>query len=446
MNDTVFALSTPVGGAITIMRISGANAREILRSIFTGSIINRRVSYGRILDENGETLDTCTAVLFESPNSYTGEDVVEISVHGSYAVASRLMELIASTGLARPANPGEFTKRAYLNGKMDLAQAEAVMDLISSTAERQRRAAAQQLEGRLSSVILSLYERIKLCCAELSAAMDDDTDEITLDTESLSNRLNGIGSELKELVNGGMRAKVLREGARIAIIGSPNVGKSSLLNALIRYERSIVTPIPGTTRDTVEESASIKGLPVVFIDTAGIRDTDDTVERLGIERSLREEENADLILLLVDGSRGIGPEDRSIIEGLNDPGKTIAVITKSDLPQCVYKDEDGKIMGLSAMNVSSVTGDGLTALTERIAEILSPTERESAVTNTRHIDLIARAARHTGTAAEKISERDTDIAYFELREAMDRLASVIGREDPSEELVDAIFSSFCVGK
>jgi len=445
MNDTVFALSTPVGGAITIMRISGENAREILEKLFSGSIEHRRASFGRVIDEDGETVDTCNAVFFAAPNSYTGEDMAEISVHGSYAVAEKITELINNTGLARQAEPGEFTKRAYLNGKMDLTQAEAVMDLISSTAERQRRAAARQLEGRLSAVIASLYERVKSECALVAAAMDDDTDEIELDVSSVSKRLREIKNDIDLLTEGGVRSRILREGARIAIIGSPNVGKSSLLNALICRERAIVTPIPGTTRDTVEEAASIDGLPVLFIDTAGMRETDDSVERLGIERSRREKENADLVLLLIDGSRALTNEDLSIRRSLSETQKTLVVITKKDLEQCVLPNE-GELLGLPSTGVSSVTGDGLTALRKRIVELLAPTERESVVTNTRHIGLLEEASRAVGAASKLINDGDTDVSFIEMRGAMDALAGITGREDPGEELIESIFSSFCVGK
>lgn len=443
MDDTVFALSTPVGGAIALMRISGAGSRALLERLFTGRIEHRRVSYGRIVDGAGETLDVCSAVWFEAPNSYTGEDMAEISIHGSYAVAARLAELIASTGAARPAEPGEFTKRAYLNGKMDLAQAEAVMDLIASTAERSRRAAARQLEGGLSSIVSSYYGRLKRVCARLAAAMDDDTDEI--EAGDASEELSALERELEALAEGGLRSRVLREGARIAIIGSPNVGKSSLLNALIMRDRAIVTPIPGTTRDTVEEAASIDGVPVVFIDTAGIRDTRDEVELIGIERSKRASGEADLILWLIEGSREIGRGDEDIRASV-DAGKTLAVITKSDLEQVVFPDAGGRIGGIPAVTVSSITGEGLDELRRAIVKRLAPSDSEAVVTNTRHITALRGAAERISAAAALQQDGLGDAAFFELREAMESLASITGRSDAAEDLVDEIFGSFCVGK
>lgn len=445
MESTVFALSTPVGGAIAIMRISGANARPILEKLFTGRIEHRRAGFGRIADGEGETVDTCTAVFFEAPHSYTGEDMAEISVHGSYAVVRRLAELIGQTGLARPAEPGEFTKRAYLNGKMDLAESEAVMDLIASTAERQRRAAARQLEGRLSAVIGSLYERVKGVLAETAAFVDDDTDEIDFDVNEAINEIISVKGDISSLIESGLKARVLREGVRTAIIGSPNVGKSSLLNALIKRERAIVTEIPGTTRDTVEEAVSIEGLPVVFIDTAGIRETDDAVERMGIERALKERHDADVVLLLIDGSRATLPEDEELIASA-DARKTLAVITKSDLPAVLAPDAGVSFRGLPAVKVSALTGEGLTELRKRIASMAAPGELEPEVTNVRHIRALEQAKSALEAACTGLSAGTPDTAVFELREAMTGLASITGREDAAEDLVNTIFSSFCIGK
>ena len=443
--STVFALSTPVGGAITVLRISGADSRGVLERVFTGSIADRRVSYGRIVDADGEIIDTCCAVFYAAPNSYTGEDVAELSFHGSFAVAERVLELIGSTGLAVPAEAGEFTKRAYLNGKMDLAEAEAVMDMISASAERSRRAAALQLTGRLSAVIRSKYEEIKLACAELANFLDDDTGEVVLDEAGFKEKLKGTARSIKELADSGMRARVIREGARIAIIGSPNVGKSSLLNALLMRERAIVTPIPGTTRDTLEESASVNGIPVVFIDTAGIRRTADDVERMGIERSLDACERADLILWLVDGTRGLNAEDIGIRERL-EGRNVLCVITKSDLNRVIFPDKDGSFYGFDSVLISSVTGAGMTELKDKVARVLVPDEGNTPIiTNSRHVKALTDAAGCMERAFDAVG-LDPDAAYFELREAMESAASILGILDVREELVDSIFSNFCIGK
>ena len=447
-NETVFALSTPVGGAIAIMRISGPDAGAALSRVFEGVIEHRRASFGRLVDESGETIDTCTAIFYKGPNSYTGEDMAEIMLHGSYAAARRLSELLSGSGLLRQAEPGEFTKRAYLAGKLDLAQAEAVMDLIASSAERSREAAVRQLEGRLSGVITALYERAKSLSARMAAYMDDDTGELSADPDGMKEEMSALRADIDGLAEGGMRSRVLREGARIAIIGSPNVGKSSLMNALLLRERAIVTPIPGTTRDTIEEPASIEGIPVVFIDTAGIRETEDEVEKLGVERSKSEQRGADLVLFTVDGSRAAGAEDGAIRASIDAAGgkKTLAVITKSDLERVTLPDPDGRFMGLPAVCVSSKTGEGLSALRKTIAELIAPTEQEALVTNSRHIRALEEASARLSAAEELITGGLPDAAFLELRGAMDALASILGRGDPTEELIDAVFRDFCVGK
>ena len=446
--DTVFALSTPVGDAIAVMRISGPEAQSIASSIFSGRLEDRRVSFGRIVDENGETVDSCLCTLFKGPRSYTGEDMVEISVHGSYAVAAKLIELLGKSGRARQAEPGEFTKRAYLNGKMDLARAEAVMDIIASSAERSRKAAVSQLEGRLSAVINDLYERLKASAALLAAYLDDDTDDILFCEEDFTRELDSVKRETDELERGGMRSRILREGARIAIIGSPNVGKSSLLNALIMRDRAIVTAIPGTTRDTVEEAASLEGIPVVFVDTAGIRETDDEVERMGIERSKRESLEAQLVLWLVEGARPLSGEDEAARNSFLEAGgkKILAVITKSDLEQVTFPDENGLLSGVPSVTVSTLTGEGLTQLRSSIVKLLAPEERETLVTNARHIEALNKTSKHISEAILLTEAGALDAAFFEIRAAMESLASILGRVDAGEELIDSVFADFCVGK
>lgn len=454
MNDTVFALSTPVGGAIAIMRITGPNAREAAKAVFEGRAEHRRASYGRIADEAGETVDTAVLTYFAAPDSYTGEDVAEISFHGSPAAARRITELLTGTGLASPAQPGEFTKRAYLNGKMDLAQAEAVMDMISASAERSRKAAAMQLEGRLSGVVSGLYSETKAACAALAAYMDDDTDAIEGAAEGVEESILGIKERIGALISGGMKARILREGARAAIIGSPNVGKSSLLNALILRERAIVTPIPGTTRDTLEEAASIDGAPVLFIDTAGIRETEDAVESIGVARARRELEAADVILLAVDGSRKVRCDELELIrETLGAHAKnTIAVLTKSDLERVVLPEEGKLARELSygaeipAVQVSAVTGDGLEELKALIAGLIVPSESETLVTDSRHIAALKKAEDGLSEALLRLEEGLPDAAFEDLRAAMEATGSVIGVGDAAEELVDEIFSHFCIGK
>lgn len=454
MNDTVFALSTPVGGAIAIIRISGPDTRGVLSRLFDGRVEHRRASFGRILDVDGETADTATVTFYEAPHSYTGEDMAEISIHGSAAAVRKVSELLTDTGLVLPAGPGEFTKRAYLNGKMDLAQAEAVMDMISASAERSRRAAAMQLEGRLSGLVHGLYDGVKAALAQIAAYLDDDSAEPEYGDSGIAEAIGDVLERIRVLVSGGLKARVLREGARIAIIGSPNVGKSSLLNALILRERAIVTPVPGTTRDTLEEPASIDGVPVLFIDTAGIRETRDEVEAIGVSRAKHELEAADVILLAIDGSRSVTAEELALIrETLEKYGKnSIAVLTKADLEH-VNAPEGGKLgtglccgTDVDAVAVSAFTGEGLDGLKRLIAERIVPAENETAVTNARHIAALEAAECSLLDASVRMEEGLPDAAFEDLRDAMDALASITGAEDAGEDLVNEVFSRFCIGK
>ncbi|MBO4385330.1 MAG: tRNA uridine-5-carboxymethylaminomethyl(34) synthesis GTPase MnmE [Clostridia bacterium] len=430
------------------MRISGPAARKTLETVFTGRIEPRRISYGTVTDADGSAIDSCCAVFFEAPASYTGEDMAEIYCHGSRAVAAKLSERLAAAEFLRLAEAGEFTKRAYLNGKMDLARAEAVMDLVSAGAERSRKAALDQLEGRLSAVITGLYLRAKSLLAELANYLEDDTGEAAFDPAASMTAADELASETETLAENGMRSRILREGARVAIIGSPNVGKSSLLNALLLRERAIVTPIPGTTRDTLEESLSVEGIPVVLVDTAGIRETPDAVESMGVARSRREATEADLVLWIVDGSRGLEPADREILSSISGK-RTVAVVAKSDLENVILLDGDGTFCSFPAVRTSAVTGDGIAELKRLIAETLLPGADEGAenlVTNLRHVTALERAESALDAAKSALGARDFDAAFFSYKNAMDAFASILGRDDPAEELVESIFRDFCMGK
>ena len=328
------------------------------------------------------------------------------------------------------------------------------MDLISASAERSRRAAAMQLEGRLSALVRGLYEEVKSALAQLAAYLDDDSAEPEYGDSGIAEAICDVLERIRVLVSGGLKARVLREGARIAIIGSPNVGKSSLLNALILRERAIVTPVPGTTRDTLEEPASIDGVPVLFIDTAGIRETRDEVEAIGVSRAKRELEAADVILLAIDGSRSVTAEELALIrETLEKYGKnSIAVLTKADLEH-VNAPEGGKLgtglccgTDVDAVAVSAFTGEGLDGLKRLIAERIVPAENETAVTNARHIAALEAAECSLLDASGRMEEGLPDAAFEDLRDAMDALASITGAEDMNEDLVNEVFSRFCIGK
>ena len=313
MEDTIAAIATAYGeGGIGIIRISGEDSRDILRKIFTGKIESRRLSYGKIMDEN-EHIDEVLAVYMKGPKTYTGEDVVEINCHGSMVALRKTLALVLSKG-ARMAEPGEFTKRAFLNGRLDLSQAEAVIDVIKAKSDRSFDVAMSQLEGSLSKRIEKIRQALLDLLVEVTVNIDYPDEDIEIMTyDKARDCLCNIRNMIGELLATSGSGRMIREGIRIAIVGKPNVGKSSLMNCLLRESRAIVTEIPGTTRDTIEEAVSIRNLPVYLIDTAGIRDTDDTVEKIGIEKTKEAFNNADYIILVVDGSRPLTSEDEEII-------------------------------------------------------------------------------------------------------------------------------------
>ena len=311
MNDLIYALATPVGGAIAVVRLSGTGAKKLLYTVFTGRGAPREMAYGRIVNEAGEPLDQAMAAFFPAPRSYTGEDMAELYLHGGQTTVRRVLALLGRH--ARGARPGEFTERAFLNGKLDLAQAEAVMDLINAGAERSANSALAQLTGRLSERIAAVEAQLLDALSGLEAAIDY-PEELEDDvTSALPGVLAAAEAELAALIGAGLSGRVLREGARVALIGRPNAGKSSLLNALAGAERAIVTQFAGTTRDVLEEAVSMDGIPVTLFDTAGIRAADDPVERIGVERARRAAERADLLLLCFDAAAPLSEEDEALL-------------------------------------------------------------------------------------------------------------------------------------
>ena len=441
--DTIYALSTPVGGALSIIRISGNKTEALIRSIFKGSISHRRCSYG-ILHDNHSTIDYCTMTFFKAPHSYTGEDMAELSLHGSYAVANSVFRLLDKHSL-RQANAGEFTRRAFMNGKMDLTQADAVMDLISATTDMACKAAMYQLEGGLRERIDALYSTIMDVLAYINATIDfpDEMEDYSVGIGSIRQSVELVINSLDKLIDNGNNYRVLREGVHIAIIGKPNVGKSSLLNRLVEYERAIVTEFAGTTRDTIEEVSSVCQIPVVFIDTAGIHTTNDTVESLGVKRSLKVAERANLVLVLFDGSAPLCDEDFEVIKHI-EQRSAIIVITKADLEQMVTQTAIKALFGaIPIVSISSLTGEGVDLLRETIAKTLIPYTSESAVvTNSRHIEqmILAKTALE-----EALNTDEADCISTDLRDALLHLGRITGKT-ADEEMLDTIFSRFCVGK
>lgn len=443
--DTVFALSSPVGGAIAIIRITGKEALDSLKRIFKpiskANFISRQMTYGHVYDiESGENIDSAMACYFASPNTYTGEDMAEIYIHGSTIIAKRTLDILSRT--LRPAEGGEFTRRAFMNGKMDLSQAEAVMDVITSTTEKSARMAEEQLEGSIGNHISEIENELLDILSGVEAALDypDELEEDTL--SSLEEKTEPIKERLSSLIRGGEAARIFREGALVAILGAPNAGKSSLFNFIMGTDRAIVTSIPGTTRDTLEESVNILGAPIRIMDTAGIREGADEAERIGVSRAEGAAKRADLVLVAVDGSSPLSAESKKIIDSAaaNEYRKAIILVTKADKPSFAIPKE---VLSLDPIAISSVTGVGFDTLYERMASLLLTKEAESAlVTNTRHIHALIEA-RDALTAIDPYM--GTDLAAANIRYSLYALGQITGREVTSD-VIERIFSRFCVGK
>jgi tRNA modification GTPase len=440
--ETIAAIATPPGeGALAVIRISGARAIEVADTLFRGKVIpsqteERRVLFGRIVDAQGEMLDEVLLTLFRNPRSYTGEDLVEISGHGGSLVAARVLGAALDAG-ARMARAGEFTERAFLNGKLDLTQAEAVMDLISAGTPKAARAAAAQLEGRLGEEIHALRAELLECVAHLEAFID--FPEEGIDPESgaaLRKRMEGIAAHLSRLLATANEGRLLREGITLALCGAPNAGKSSLLNRLLGAERAIVSATPGTTRDTIEERASLGGYPFRVIDTAGLRETSDPVEKEGVERARRAAAAADLQIHLVDAS-----DPSPLLEPLF-PGEML-VLNKIDLVTdraCLPE----------TVTISCRTGEGIESLIRAILAKVIGSSREAlpdgAAINARHQECLRRSASALNEAITLLgSGEPPELIALELRLALSAVGEVVGAAG-TEEILGKIFSSFCIGK
>ena len=430
--DTIYAPSTAIGGAIVLIRVSGPLCPAIARDMLDRDVVRtpRMLRFVRMLD--GETvLDDGMACFLPGKGTYTGEDMLELSCHGGSRTVARLLERLSRTG-ARPAEPGEFTKRAFLNGKMDLSEAEAVMDVVSARAEESLKAALDQLHGKLKERICAIEELLIDSLSAIDAAVDY-PDEVEEDVSlALPDSLKKAQTEIDALIAEGRQGRVLREGVYVALVGRPNVGKSSLLNALIGSDRAIVTDLPGTTRDTLDEETAFFGVPVRLVDTAGIRESGDVVERIGIDRARAALDRADVAVLLLDGTQALTEEDERLLS-LTE-GKTRLILrSKGDLLQGA--DNFGEL------TVSAKTGDGLDELKRRIVA-LSGAREGAAITNERHIKALENARdalRHAQSA------RELTLIATDVREALHHLGAITGR-DVDAAIIDRIFSRFCVGK
>lgn len=460
-DDTIAAISTPVGeGGIGIVRLSGKDSIEIVEKIFSSpknktlkDLKSHRVIYGHIKDPSTiKEVDEVLVTVMRSPYSYTKENVVEINCHGGMIPLRKTLELVLKEG-ARLAEPGEFTKRAFINGRIDLSQAEAVLDLIRSKTDESKRIAIEQLQGGLSEKITALRDRLTELCAHVEAYIDFPEDEIeTASKEEMSETMKDIDRELQALLKTYDEARFFREGLLTAIVGRPNVGKSSLLNALLKKDRVIVTEVPGTTRDVIEEYLNINGLPLRIMDTAGIRAVQDIVEKEGVRRSLQSIENADLVIAIFDSSEPFKDEDFEVIEKIK--GKNaIIVINKCDLPSAF--DEIAIVSRLSSLvprplNISATRGDGLEELKDRIFDLCLKDWREEregvVITNLRHKTAIENAKASLNRAMSAlIDNQPLEILALELRDSLDRLGEIVGAVT-TEDILNRIFNDFCIGK
>ena len=452
--DTIAAISTPRGeGGIGIIRISGDKSFEILERIFNTKNPNRdlgfyKFNYGFIHD-NGKIVDEVMAVRMKAPKTYTCEDVVEINCHGGHLISEKVLELVLKNG-ARHAEQGEFTKRAFMNGRIDLSQAEAVMDIIHGKTEKSISLSLEQLRGDLRDKIASFKKALLDVTAHVNVVLDYPEEGIDDPLPSnLRENLENVYAEADRLISSYDKGKKIKEGIKTVIAGKPNVGKSTLLNSLLKEERAIVTHIPGTTRDVIEEIINIKGIPLVLTDTAGIRKTEDIVENIGVEKSKKFIENADLVLLVLDASRELESEDREVIEEIqNHNKKTIVLLNKIDLERKIELDEFGLE---NILEISARDNIGIEDMEERIysyivEENVEDSSEKLIITNIRHKTALEKTKDAIRNIFETIDAgMPMDLISVDLKEALDSLSEITG-EISSEDILDHVFGNFCVGK
>ena len=440
--DTIAAISTPPGeGAISIVRMSGEEAVSIAQKVFSGKDLTQAkshtINYGHIVDpKTHEEIDEVMVSLMLAPKTFTREDVVEINCHGGIVATNRILQLLLLNG-ARLAEPGEFTKRAFLHGRIDLTQAESVMDLIRAKTDRSMKIALNQLDGNLSHLIDSLRKDILDVLAQVEVNIDypeyDDVEEMTT-----------------KLLKTASQGKIMREGLATALVGRPNVGKSSLLNHLLHEDKAIVTDVAGTTRDVIEEYVNVSGVPLKLIDTAGIRETDDKVEKIGVERSKKAIEQSDLVLLVLNAAESLTKEDLELIRLTNDK-KRIIILNKTDLEEKLDRKELAKISENAPVYATSILkNEGVEALEEAISKLffngIENSQSTVMVTNARHIALLKKAQNSLDSVLEGISSgMPVDLVQIDMTEAWNLLGEITG-ESYEDELLDQLFSQFCLGK
>lgn len=451
--DTITAISTPLGeGAIGIVRLSGTDALAIAQSVFKGKnleqVASHTINYGHIVDPNtGTIVDEVMVSVMLAPKTFTRENVVEINTHGGIAVTNEILQLLIRQG-ARMAEPGEFTKRAFLNGRVDLTQAEAVMDIIRAKTDKAMTIAVKQLDGSLSQLINDTRQEILNTLAQVEVNIDypeyDDVEEMT--TALLREKTQEFQSLLENLLRTAKRGKILREGLSTAIIGRPNVGKSSLLNNLLREDKAIVTDIAGTTRDVIEEYVNIKGVPLKLVDTAGIRETDDLVEQIGVERSKKALQEADLVLLVLNASEPLTDQDRSLLH-LSQDSNRIILLNKTDLEQKIELEQ----LPADLIPISVLTNHNIDLIEDRINQLFFDNaglvkQDATYLSNARHISLIEKAVQSLEAVNDGLAlGMPVDLLQVDLTRTWEILGEITGDAAP-DELITQLFSQFCLGK
>ncbi|WP_373897211.1 tRNA uridine-5-carboxymethylaminomethyl(34) synthesis GTPase MnmE [Haloimpatiens sp. FM7315] len=455
--DTIAAVSTSLGeGGISIIRVSGDKALEVVARVFKGKnnreikdIKSYSMRYGFIIDKiKDEVIDEVIVSYMKGPKSFTAEDTVEINCHGGVVATNKVLNEVIKSG-ARLAEPGEFTKRAFLNGRIDLSQAEAVIDIIRAKTDLSMKSAIKQSQGKISKEIDNMRQELLAFIAHIEATVDypeDDLEEVT--SMKVKCKLKGIIDKIDRLLSTADEGKMLKEGIKIVIVGKPNVGKSSLLNALLDEKRAIVTDVPGTTRDVIEEYINIEGIPVKLIDTAGIRETENVVEKIGVEKSKEKIEEADLIILMLDLSRNLDKEDQEIIEYIKNR-KYIVLLNKSDLHRNIESNELNELESKFLIDVSVKTGEGLEEIKNCIKDLFFKGEIKTEdiyITNNRHKEVLIRARESLSSAVDTLLHVEAiDLASIDIRNAWSSLGEITG-DTVEENIIDKIFSEFCLGK
>ena len=460
--DTIAAISTPIGeGGIGVVRLSGVEAARILAEVFRGAsgkprkkFESHKVNYGFVVGKDGKKIDEVMATLMKAPLTYTREDVVEISCHGGSAVLKQVLRLALDSG-ARMAAPGEFSKRAFLNGRIDLLQAEAIIDLIRSTSEKGWTTAFSQLDGRLSHAVREMEEQFVEIIANIEASIDFPEDEIEIiDDTVITNKLQVLKENISNITETYIVGRVYREGVAVAIAGRPNVGKSSLLNALLERDRAIVTPHPGTTRDTIEETLHIDGIAIRVIDTAGVREANDPAETAGISKTIQAVENADIVLIMFDGAEPFHHEDQKMVEQIlalkGNSKSLISVVNKSDL---VQKIDTAKIRTLVAgepVSISAKNGSGIEAIKKRInqeIDLMGQSLGEGPVlTRERHLEKFKEIEKSITSAISATKQKlSREYVAADLQEPKEALQELTGKV-VEDSILEKIFNEFCIGK